>query len=470
MMSMSKIAARTLITALIVLSFTLAPPFPVAEVEAPQEQIMEGDITLTVHPDMSFEVEIVGESIWTRQPWETYSLFSGISLHSMNGETGDGLRKIEGTLLATLGPDVPEELSDLDLEASSHWEGKRSESTVIVNLPGVIGVDGSVVYEFLEDSQESALNLDLTVTVWYSAYPKEDVEEFVQMFPMLRAELMYQLSESTDGRVRVEELDLVSSELGQLSANLAVTARIVGEFDQAILDPSGAFFLSYMGFLQAAPAYGSQLMDYSGFRSGDLRISFDKEETTFSAEFEVVLEGDLDEQFNALKDAFFERVLEEGSGDEEEEEIVTEFLLPTEFSVVDLETNFDYRLESDSHELRFSIEGLAMEPPSPQVVLKLLGDASDDVEQPGFTLTIEGASDEDEYVETVVPDATSEPISMEGTRVAWAFDDIENLEMVTFEVKESERAGQSISTPVMISIGGVAVAAVAAASLILRKK
>jgi hypothetical protein len=60
---------------------------------------------------------------------------------------------------------------------------------------------------------------------------------------------------------------------------------------------------------------------------------------------------------------------------------------------------------------------------------------------------------------------------MEGTRVAWAFDDIENLEMVTFEVKESERADQSISTPVMISIGGVAVAAVAAASfMVLRKK
>lgn len=469
-MSMGRIAARTLVTALIVLSFTLAPPFPAAEVEAPQEQIMEGDITLVVYPDMSFEVEIVGESIWARQPWEMYSLFSGISFSTMNTQIGEGLRKIEGTLIATLGPDIPEELSGLDLEVSSHWEGKRLESTVIVNLPGVIGVDGSVVYEFLEDSQESALDLDLTVTVWYSAYPKEDIEEFVQMFPMLRAELMYQLSESTDGRVKVEELDLVSSELGQLSANLAVTARIVGEFDQAIPDLSGAFFLSYMGVLQAAPAYGSLLMNYSGFRSGDLWISFDKEETTFSTEFEVVIEGDLDEQVNALKDDFFEWVLEEGIGDEEEE-IITEFLLPTEFSVVDLETDFDYRLESDSHELRFSIEGLAMEPPSPQVVLKLLGDASDDVEQPGFTLTIEGASDEDEYVETVVPDATSEPISMEGTRVAWAFDDIENLEMVTFEVKESERAGQSISTPVMISIGGVAVAAVAAASfMFLRKK
>jgi len=400
-----------------------------------------------------------------------YSLFSGISFSTMNTQIGEGLRKIEGTLIATLGPDIPEELSGLDLEVSSHWEGKRLESTVIVNLPGVIGVDGSVVYEFLEDSQESALDLDLTVTVWYSAYPKEDIEEFVQMFPMLRAELIYQLSESTDGRVRVEELDLASSEFGPLSVDLAVTARIVGEFDQAIPYFSGAFFLSYMGILQAAPAYGSQLMDYSGFRSGDLRISYDKEETAFSADIEVVLEGDLDEQFNAWKDDFFEWVLEEGSWDEEEEEIVTGFLLPTEFGVADLETDFDYRLESDSHELRFSVGGLAMEPPSPQVVLKLFGDASDDVEQPGFTLTIEGASAGSEYVGIAVPHATSEPISMEGTRVAWAFDNIENLEMVTFEVRESEGAGLSISTPVMISIGGVAVAAVAAASfMFLRKK
>lgn len=470
-MSKSRIAARTLVTALIVLSFTLAMPFPAAEAEAPQEQFMEGDITLRVHPDMSFEVEIVGEGIWARQPWETYSPFSGISLHSMNSENGDGLCRIEGTVLVTLGPDVPEELSDLDLDVSSHWEGQRSETTVRIDLPEVISVHGSVVHELIEDTQESALDLDLTVTVWYSAYPREDIEVFVMMFPMLQAELVHQLNESTEGKARVEELDLASSEFGPLSVDLAVTARLVGEFDQAIPDPSGAFFLSYMGVLQAAPAYGSQLMDYSGFRSGDLRISYDKEETAFSAEIEVVLEGDLDEQFNAWKDDFFEWVLEEGSWDEEEEEIVTGFLLPTEFGVANLETDFDYRLESDSHELRFSVGGLVMEPPSPQVVLKLLGDASDDVEQPGFTLNIEGASAGSEYVGIVVPDATSEPIAVEGTRVAWAFDDIENLEMVTFEVRESEGAGLSISTPVMISIGGVAVAAVAAASfMFLRKK
>ena len=468
-LSKHEVTGRSVVVILIVWAIVLATPVVGAAMYSPQEQEMEGGITLKVYPDESIEIEVAGSSQWTTEPWGAYYPFSGISLSTVNTQTGEDACDISGSLIVTLGPGAPEELADLELDISSHWERSGSESTILVDVPGVFGVDGSVVYELLGDS-ESALDIDLTVTIWYSSYPKMLIEQSVLMFPVFKAEIEAQVIEGSEGNVRIEELELLSSELGELSATLSLTARIVGDFSQGIIDPSAASSMSYIGMLQAAPAFYSEWLSGTGLRSGDLQISFDKEEMALETEFEVVVEGDLDEQLNEWKDAFLADVLEEGYMDEEEEELVVEFLLPTEFSVADLSTAFDYIIEGDTQELQFSIEGLGLEPPTPQVLLKMLGRASGEVEQPVFTLTIEGMSDEDEYVEIVVPDDTSEPISEESRRVVWTFDDIENLEMVTFEVKDLAKEGSLITPQMLIPVAGVAVVVVAAAAFMLMRK
>jgi len=294
------------------------------------------------------------------------------------------------------------------------------------------------------------------------------------MFPVFKAEIEAQVEEGSEGNVRIEELELLSSEMGDESATLSLTARIVGNFSHGIIDPSAVFSMSYIGMLQSAPGFYAEWLSGTGLRSGDLQISFDKEEMALETEFEVVVEGDLDEQFNEWKDAFLADALEEGNIDEEEEEFVVEFLLPTEFSVADLSTAFDYIVEGDTPELRFSVEGLGLEPPTPQVLLKMLGDASGEVEQSAFTLTIESVPDGDEYVEIVVPDETSEPLSEEAGRVVWAFDDIENLEMVTFgaeeQTEEQAEESQPINMQTLIPVAGAAVVVVAAAAFMLMRK
>ncbi len=430
---------------------------------------MEGGITLRVYTDESYDVELTGGSQWTTEPWGIYYPFSDISLSTVNTQTSEDLCEISGSLVVTLGPGAPEELADLELDVSSHWERSGSESTILVDVPGVFGVDGSVVYELLEDS-ESALDLDFTATIWYTSYPKMLIEQSVLMFPVFKAEIEAQVEEGSEGRVRIEELELLSGEMGDESATLSLTARIAGDFSYGIIDPSAAFSMSYIGMLQAAPAFYSEWLSGTGLRSGDLQISFDNEEMALETEFEVVIEGDLDEQLNDWKDAFLADALEEGYMDEEEEELVVEFLLPTEFSVADLSAAFDYIIEGDTQELQFSVEGLGLKPPTPEVLLKLLGRASGEVGQSAFTLTIEGASDEDEYVEIMVPDDTSEPISEEAGRVVWAFDDIENLEKVTFEVKEQEEESQPINVQTLIPVAGVAIIVVAGAAFMLMRK
>jgi len=468
-LSKHNVTNRSVVAILIIWAILLATPVLGAAIISPQEQDMEGGITLRVNTDESIEVEIAGGSQWTTEPGEMYYPFSSISLNTVNTQTGEDACEISGSLIVTLGPGAPEELADLELDISSHWERSGSESTILINLPGVVAVNANVVYELMGDS-ESALDLDLTATIWYSSFPKTLIEQSVLMFPMFKAEIEAQLAESSEGNVRIEELELLSSELGEQSVTLSLTARIVGNFSHGIIDPSAVLSTPYIGMLQAAPGFYSEWLSGTGLRSGDLQISFDKEEMALETEFEVVVEGDLDEQFNDWKNAFLADALEEGDMDEGEEELVVEFLLPTEFSVADLSTAFDYIIEGDTQELQFSVERLGLEPPTLQVLLKMLGDASWEVEQSAFTLTIEGVPDEGEYVEIVVPDETSEPISEEAGRVVWTFDDIENLEMVTFEVKEPAEESQPINMQVLIPVAGAAVVVVAAAAFMLMRK
>ncbi len=468
-LSKHKVTGRSVVVILIIWAALLATPVLGASIISPQEQDMEGGIILRVYTDESFEVEIAGSSHWTMESWGMDYPFSGVSLNTANTQTGGDACEISGSLIVTLGPGAPEELTDLELDISSHWEPSGSESTILIDVPGVVAVDASVVYETLVDS-ESALDLDLTATIWYTSYPKMLIEQSVLMFPMFKAEIEAQVEEGSEGNVRIEELELLSSEMGEQSATLSLTARIVGDFSHGIIDPSAVLPRSYIGMLQAAPGFYSEWLSGTGLRSGDLQVSFDKEEMVLETEFEVVVEGDLDEQFNEWKDAFLADALEEGYMDEGEEELVVEFLLPTEFSVADLSTAFDYIVEGDTQELQFSVEGLGLEPPTPQVLLKMLGDASWEVEQSAFTLTIEVVPDGDESVEIVVPDETSEPISEEAGRVVWAFDDIENLERVTFEVKEPAEESQPINMQVLIPVVGAAVVVVAAAAFMLMRK
>ena len=87
-------------------------------------------------------------------------------------------------------------------------------------------------------------------------------------------------------------------------------------------------------------------------------------------------------------------------------------------------------------------------------------EASEGVIGDKLTLTLEVASPGKEYIEIMVPDETTEPLSQEPQKVVWTFADLENLDKVTFEVKET--SSSPLPTTLLIpAVGVVAVAAVA---------
>ncbi len=62
------------------------------------------------------------------------------------------------------------------------------------------------------------------------------------------------------------------------------------------------------------------------------------------------------------------------------------------------------------------------------------------------------------------------PTLEETSRVVWTFDHIENLEKVTFDVKEQTKESSLVTPQVLIPVAGVAITVVAAAAFMLTRK
>jgi hypothetical protein len=116
--------------------------------------------------------------------------------------------------------------------------------------------------------------------------------------------------------------------------------------------------------------------------------------------------------------------------------IINNFLLPTEMSIVNLNVVFEYAFDGEKLDLNFFIDGLGLKPPTTEAFLTILNEALTGISLPGFTLTLEGASDEKEFVEIEVPPTTSEPVLKDPRKVVWTVDNLANLNLVSFKVRE----------------------------------
>jgi hypothetical protein len=430
------------------------------------EDQYEGEITLTVYPDMDFEMAVSGSAESAFDPWEPKPPIQAASFELVNTPMEDDLTEVEAKVVLEMAPSYALLLAAMDLDVAIHTEGESWESSIGFNLPGYAGVEGSI--EFTSDGEDSALSAELTARVWYSLLPKEQIEMFIEAFPALKAEIVAQVGESTEGRIAVEELAILDSDVGTASATITLAARMTGDFVEGLLRSYEEIPIPYADL----PEIGTDI-DYSeamvtSFRSADLQISFDKDDLAFLVAFDGVLEGDLDEQVNALKNLGLQRALE-SEPTTEAAEMINEFLLPLELGVVDANMTAHYSLSGDAHSFGFSMHRLRLSPPSSESLLTFLGEASEDASQSDLTLTLMGGSEGDRYVEITVPSTVSEPLVKEPGRVVWAFQDIENLDQVAFEVKEVQ--SPSLFTPqIMVPVVGAAVAILAAGIIVARRK
>ena len=116
--------------------------------------------------------------------------------------------------------------------------------------------------------------------------------------------------------------------------------------------------------------------------------------------------------------------------------MIDNFLLPTDISSENLDMTFEYLFDGENLKLDFAVEGLGFRPPTTEAFIAILDEALTGASVPGFSLVLEGGSDEEEFVEIVVPPTTAYPAVLGHRRVVWIVDNLENLGLVSLDVRE----------------------------------
>lgn len=412
------------------------PPVPVPPVIP-----LEGDMTFKVYPDESIKVKVVGRFEQALEAYVEPPPVYNVVFNLVSSPAGKNVTNVKGSFLIKPSPMYSVLLSAIDLNIEVHSEdfaraGARSNTTILFNLPGYLGVNGTTGTFTDKATWESTLEFDLTVTLWYTFYPEENITQFVQTFPMLKSQLASQINELTEGNITLQDLTIASSEIGATSATLTLTGRIEGDFGKGVIALSTKMAPPNIGVPTSIPTIDLKELRYARPKSGDLYLTFDKNEMAFKMDSESVIEGDVDRQYNVMKDLFCEGFLKAPQTTQEMALMINNFLLPTELSIVNLNIIFEYLFDGEKYDLSFAIDGLGFKPPTTEAFLTVLNEALTGVSMPGFSLTLEGASDEKEFVEIEVPPTTSEPVLKDLRKVVWTVDNLVNINLVSFKVRE----------------------------------
>lgn len=428
-----------ILTFLIFGGFAFLMPTVQAQVTPPVTPVpqifpFEGNMTFKVYPDESIKVKVI---VSLEQAIEAYvepPPVYNVSFNLASSPSGVNLTEVKGSWVIKLSPAYSVLLSALDLDIEIHSEDMMGNTTILFNLPGYLGVNGTIGVFTDEATWESTLDFDLTATIWYAVVPEEIIQEFVQNFPMLKSQLASQMGELTEGNITLQELTLVSSEIGTTSATITLSGSVVGDFNKGVMALSTKMVPPDTGVPMPTITPGE--LRYTTTKSGDLRVTFDKEELAFKMDSESVVEGDLDREINIMKNLLSEGFLQSPQITPEMTLIINNFLLPTDMSIVNLNIVFEYTFDGEKHDFNFAVDDLGFKPPTTEAFLTILNEALTGISMPGFTLTLEGASDEKEFVEIEVPPTTSEPVLKDPRKVVWTVDNLANLNLVSFEVRE----------------------------------
>ena len=320
-------------------------------------------MTFLVYPNGDFEMTVIGTLEQSYDFDQTVMPVREI-LFSLQGEPVDtDLYNESGSIVFKLGPQFALFLASLDLDIDLHAEPLSSETTIQLGIPGMVDLNMSVETISQEGTYEGSVNVEATATIWYSILPEETISMFLLGFPVFKAEIESQLLEYSDGNLELSELVIIESELGDVSATITAKMTVEGDFGAGIAAYAENYAPEYMD-PPIQPKFPPEEWQTTTLRSGDVHIYYDSGDLAFNIDYEAMLEGDVDEQFNSMKDIVLEELLEQPDLDPDDAQLISSFLLPTEVSVANLGVTFDVALDAESSTTEFEIDGLVLNPPS----------------------------------------------------------------------------------------------------------
>ena len=414
-------------------------------------------IAITVYPDESIIMTLRGSHSDSFSTWEQRSTLKELCLILDVTVAEEDVTTMESEFHAQLNPAEYANLANLDLDLEGHSGGTHTNVTALVDYPRYLGVNGSLGFVVVEPPYGFVLDLVLEAKLYYTYYPREDLQMIIGMVPLLETQLASEIMAASNGSIVLEKLELLDYEEAPDHASFTASLRLSGDLQEGLRSA-----LEGMGPEITPPEEPEELPALS-IESIDYHVTFDGDALSFEAGAGGTVEGDFNGQLNMLKDMSLEELLE--SEEIDEDRTLVARALPIDLHVQHLLVESTSRFEEDVVSSTFSVEGLGLKPPSFETLLVFLEELSKKESLEGFKLVLEGERSDNQYVAFSVPADTEEPILEEEQRVVWDMDGIDNLGDVTFEVKTKR-----LDTTTIVVASAIGLAVIGAAGYFFMKK
>ena len=415
-------------------------------------------IAITVYPDESIIMTLQGSHSDSFSTWEQRSTLKELGLTLDVTVAEEEVTTIESEIYIQLNPSDYANLANLDLDLEGHSGGTHTNVTALVDYPGYLGVNGSLGFVVVEPPYGFVLDLMLEAKLYYTYYPREDLQMIIGMVPLLETQLASEIMAASDGSIVLEKLELLSLEEAPDHASFTASLRLSGDLQEGLQSA-----LERMGAELTPPEEPEELSALS-MESIDYHITFDGDTLSLEADAGGTVTGDFNGQLNVLKDMSLEELLESDEIEDDDKTLVAR-ALPIDLHMQHLLIESTSTFGEDVVESTFSVESLGLKPPSFETLLVFLEELSKKESPEDFKLVLEGESSNNQYVGFTVPADTEEPIVEEEQRVVWDMDDIENLDDVTYEVKTKR-----LDTTTIVVASAIGLAVIGAAGYFFMKK
>jgi len=438
---------KRLLLGLIICSLVLSPsPLYAQDTELDYENY----ILVTVYPDGGITVGLQGtqsESLSPLMQSELKELDATIDVTVEDADTAT----VDAGLHLQLSPSYYSQLANLDMELTGHTDDTNTNLTALIDYPGYLGLDGSIGMVIVEPPYGFVLDLLLDAQLYYSSFPREQLQMMVGMLPLLESQLASEVMATSDGNIRLEKLELLDYTEELDHASVTVSLRLSGDLEKGLMS-------AYDSMGEGLPSVEApQELPALTMESFDYHVTFEGSSLSLDLDSGGTIRGDLNGELNKLKDDSIDEMLDSNELDADGRAVLSSL------SQINLKLE-QFMFESTSTmsgsvaESTFSITGLGLDSSSFEPLMALLEDLS--MQGPNdLKLVLVGETSGSQYVAFTVPSNVDEPTLLEEQRVVWELDNIMNLRDVSYEVKTKPMETTTIVVGTVIGLAVLGAAA-----------
>jgi len=446
---------RIFFIGVLIVVLMLAPLFAYG---ADPELEYDNYIAITVAPDGSIIMTLKGDQSYSYSPWQGQSDIKNLDMTIDINVEDDDLTSFDSDINIQFDPSVYSQLANLDLDLVAHSDESITNITALVDYPGYLGIDGSLGIVIVEPPFGFILDLMLEAKLYYTIYPREELQMLTSMIPMLDTQLSSMIMEASDGNVIMEKFELLDFEEGLEYASFTVAMRLSGDIQEGLISA----FEEYRAEI-TLPEVSEELPALS-IESIDYHVTFSGDNLLLEADIGGTVAGDFNMNLNKLKDSALEETLESDEIDIDDRALI-QSAQPINLHVQHLVIESISTYRDESAESSLSVDSIGLEPTSFEMLMVFFEELSKTGDFEDLKLVFEGETSNNQYVSFIVPTQTKEPILQEEQLVVWEIEDIENLDEVTYEVKTNQ-----MQTTTIITASVIGLAVLGAAAYVLKNR